>query len=152
MPLPQVEVVVVALGTPLLVGVYQEGRLIYEFKEHEKTSEALPKIFKKILKNYRLKKIYYAKGPGSFMAIKLAYIFLETLSIVKDIELIGCEGFVFNNNQPIKAMGNLYFIKEGEKIVTKKMEGVKSGFKLPGSLTELACSGGKAPLYVLPAV
>ncbi len=152
MPLQRVEVVVVALGTPLLVGVYQNGDLKEWFESQEKTSEALPKIFKKILEKYALTKLYYAKGPGSFMAIKLAYIFLETLRIAKDIELVGCEGFVFNNNQPIKAMGNLYFVKEGEKIVTKKVEDVKSGFKLPATTKELECSENRAPLYVLPAV
>ena len=152
MPLPQAEVVVVALGTPLLVGVYQEGRLIERYTSDEKTSEALPKIFKDILKKYDLRRIYYAKGPGSFMAIKLAYIFLETLRVARNIELVGCEGFVFNNNAPIKAMGNLYFVKEEEKIVTKKLEDVKSGFTLPASTKELQCSGERAPLYVLPAV
>jgi tRNA A37 threonylcarbamoyladenosine modification protein TsaB len=152
MPSPQVEVVVVALGTPLLVGVYKDGKLHERFESDEKTSEALPKIFKEILSRYDIKKIYYAKGPGSFMAIKLAYIFLETLRIAKRVELVGCEGFEFNNNAPIKAMGNLYFVKEGEKIVTKKLEDVKSGFRLPASTKELKCSGDRAPLYVLPAV
>ena len=152
MPLPQVELVVIALGTPLLVGVYEDGELVERFEEHEKTSEALPKLFAAILERYEPKRIYYARGPGSFMAIKLAYIFLETLRIAKGVELVGCEGFVFNDNQPIKAMGNLYFVKEGEKIVTKKLEGVKGGFRLPETTKELKCSDERTPLYVLPAV
>ena len=39
------------------------------------------------------------------MAIKVAYIFLKTISITRSIDLYACEGFEFNQNSPIKALG-----------------------------------------------
>ncbi len=142
-----------ALSSPLLVGVYKNGQLLEKIESSQKTSDALPGIFKKLFKQYQIQKIFYARGPGSYMAIKLVYVFLKTLQIVKNIELFGCEGFVFNNNRPIRAFGNLYFVKEDGKIVTKKFEKpLKSSFELPQRLDEVECGEEISPLYVLPAV
>ena len=149
----RVDLVVVALSSPLLVGIYQNGQLIEAIQSEQKTSEALPRIFKEILDRYDVRGIYFAKGPGSFMSIKLVYIFLKTLQIAKNIQLFGCEAFVFNDNAPIKAFGNLYFVKENGKIVTKKFDvPPKSEFHLPKRLEGLECSDDISPLYVLPAV
>ena len=149
----RVDVVVVALGSPLLVGIYKDKKLTKTIKSKEKTSEALPLIFRDLLQKYEIKNLYFARGPGSFMAIKLAYIFFKTLQITTNINLFGCEGFVFNNNRPIKAVGNLYFVKENGKIVSKKLSGVQEGsFFLPKSLDKLKCTKDIAPLYIIPAV
>ena len=152
-PMPEIEIVVVTLASPLLVGLYKDGRLFETIKKEEKTSEILPKIFQQILSQYAIKSIYFARGPGSFMAIKLVYIFLKTLQICMPLRLFGCLGFEFNNHQPIKAIGNLFFLEENGKIVTKKMSGESQGeFSLPSSLDELRCSEEISPLYVIPAV
>ncbi len=149
-----VDIVVVGLSSPLLVGVYQDGKLTETIVKEEKTSDILPQIFKNLLQRYTIKSVYFARGPGSFMAIKLVYIFLKTLQIARNIRLFGCSGFAFNNHQPIKAVGNLYFVEENGKIVTKKIEGeVESSFQLPQNLQDLACSEEEtSPLYVIPAV
>ena len=152
-PKSRVDVVVVALGSPLLVGVYEDGKLVRKIETEQKTSEALPLIFKEILQEFNVEKIYFAKGPGSFMAIKLVYIFFKTLQIATGVKLYGCEGFVFNGDMPIKAVGNLYFVKENGKIVTKKLSGeIKTRFSLPERLEDIACSEDISPLYVIPAV
>ena len=148
-----VDVVVIALGSPLLVGVYENNKLIKKIETKQKTSEVLPILFRDLLQRFNIKSIYFARGPGSFMAIKLVYIFLKTLQITSGVQLFGCEGFVFNNNMPIKAVGNLYFVKENGKIVTKKLSGeIESNFFLPKRLVHLACSEDISPLYVIPAV
>ncbi len=153
MPKSDVEIVVVALRSPLLVGVYSEGELLYKYEEQQKTSEILPSIFRKILQKHDIKRVLFARGPGSFMAIKLVYIFLKTMQIAKGIELRGCDGFVFNDNQPIKAIGNLYFVKENGKIVTKKLQNPPDApFKLPQNINNIQCGQEIEPLYILPAV
>ncbi len=110
-------------------------------------------IFKEIEEKYRVLSIFYAKGPGSFMAIKVSYVFLKSYAIVKNIPLFATDGFYFNGNLPIKAMGKMFFIKEGDNItfdkITPKREGV---FKLPKILTEEDYSKNSLPLYMLPAV
>ncbi|NPA04025.1 MAG: hypothetical protein GXO61_04105 [Epsilonproteobacteria bacterium] len=149
----KVDLVVIALSSPLLVGIYEEGKLIEVLKEDKKTSQALPTLFSTLLKKYEIENIYFARGPGSFMGIKLSYIFLKTLQITKGIKLFGCEAFEFNQNAPIKAIGNLYFVKENGKIVTKKLSGVEEReFFLPKTLDQLNYTQEIEPIYILPAV
>jgi tRNA A37 threonylcarbamoyladenosine modification protein TsaB len=141
------------LSSPLLIGLYKENKLFETITSEEKTSEILPKIFKKLLAKYTCKKIYFARGPGSFMAIKITYIFLKTLSISKDIELFATDGFYFSNNNPIKAIKKMYFIKENDKITTKFFnEEIETDFKLPEILNIEKFSTDIEPLYILPAV
>ncbi len=139
---------------PLQIGVYHDSTLIEAIQSKDKTSDALPRLLNKILKQYTVNTLYFAKGPGSFMAIKVTYIFLRTLSITKNIPLYATEGFTFNDNKPIKATGALYFMKENGKIHTKKIVAPLEpyDFTLPQTLEQASFSRDIEPLYVLPAV
>lgn len=151
--MPEVDLVVIELSSPILVGVYQKGELLKSLSSDEQSSEALPTLFKEILHAYKIKHIVYARGPGSFMAIKIAYIFLRTLCIVNNIKLLAENAFAFNENQPIKAFGQLYFIQSNGTITTKKFEEPQTApFKLPKKLELSNYTEETAPLYVLPAV
>lgn len=153
-----VDLVLIALSPPFLIGVYEDGVLIEEIKEEGRTSEHLPPVFARLLDTYEIKTICFARGPGSFMSIKIAYLFLKTLSITKNIELLAADGFYFNNNSPIKAHKNSYFVKEKGEIKIKHLnipaqerpEG--AGFALPKKLIREDFGHEVAPLYVLPAV
>ena len=102
---------------------------------------------------YHISNIIYTRGPGSYMAIKLTYIMLKTIEITRGIPCLGCSGFSLNGGQPIKAVGNLYFIKEKETIITKKYEQpVNAKFTLPQSIHDLELDEESTPEYVLPAV
>ncbi|XPV82154.1 MAG: hypothetical protein ACNI22_16645 [Halarcobacter sp.] len=58
------------------------------------TSDVLPLVtFEKIINEYEINRINYVNTPGSYMAIKVAYVFLKTIAIVKNIELMACSGF-----------------------------------------------------------
>jgi hypothetical protein len=146
-------VLVIALSSPLLVGVYESDKLIESFKSDEMASDSLPKIFKKILNSFTCKELFYAKGPGSFMAIKVTYVYLKSLQIVLHVPLFACEGFIFNENYPIKALGNQWFFKEREGIVLKENNMAKTKpFKLPNILDRKKFSKENEPLYVLSAI
>ncbi len=133
--------------------MYEDGILIKNITFEEKTSEILLPTLTNILDTYEISKIIYTRGPGSYMAIKLTYIMLKTIEILRGIRCIGCSGFELNNNQPIKAIGNLYFIKEKETIMTKKYEQpVNAPFALPQSIHDLVLDEESTPEYVLPAV
>ena len=87
------------------------------------------------------------------MAIKLTYIILRSLEILKGIPFTGCNAFDLNGQKPIKAMGKLYFIKENNTIITKKFdEALEQRFDLPSMLSEVTVSNNNKPLYILPAV
>ena len=150
---PKYEVVVVSISSPLLIGVYKDGILIDKLKSKEKTSDILLKLLMEIAHKYEYQRVIYTSGPGSYMAIKLTYITLRTLQIIKGIDIDGCDAFSLNSENPIKAMGKLYFIKEKDTIITKKFdEAVEQWFELPSMLSEVTILENNRPLYILPAV
>ena len=147
------EILIVSISSPLLIGVYEDGVLIETIESDQKTSEVLLKILTEFSTKYNYSRIVYTSGPGSYMAIKLTYITLRSLEILKDISFDACEAFELNGNNPIKAMGKLYFIKEKETIITKKFDEVlEQRFSLPSMLSEVTILDNNKPLYILPAV
>ena len=148
-----VDLLLIALSSPIQIGIYEDGKLIKSIKSEEKSSDVLPKIYEDLLKEYDVKKLFYANGPGSFMAIKIAYIFLKSLSILKDIPLYATDAFKFNNNKPIKAIGKLCFVKIASEIKTQKLETVpEASFMLPDVLDYNEFSNIATPLYGIGAV
>lgn len=136
-----------------MLGVYEEGMLIETISSDLKTSEILLPLIKECLDKYDISTMIYTRGPGSYMAIKLTYIMLKTIEIMQGIKCVGCSGFALNGGQPIKAAGNLYFIKEKETIITKKYEQpVNVKFTLPQSIQDLELDEESTPDYILPAV
>ncbi len=136
-----------------MLGVYEEDILIETISSDLKTSEILLPLIKECLDKYDISKIIYTRGPGSYMAIKLTYVILRTIEIMQGITCAGCSGFALNGGQPIKAIGNLYFIKEKETIITKKYEQpVNVKFTLPQSIQDLELDEESIPDYILPAV
>ena len=154
--MPKVEVLVIALSSPIQVGIYEDGNLIKTLTSSEKTSDVLPLLIDEVQQDYRISKLYYVQGPGNYMAIKIAYIFLRTFCIASGCLLEAADGFAFNDNTPIKSIGNKYFIKEGNVIITKTLnDDEKASIKalyLPKALKEVSFSAHNEPLYVLPAV
>ena len=133
--------------------MYEDDILIKTFSSDLKTSEILLPLITDTFNEYDISEIIYTRGPGSYMAIKLTYIMLKTIEIMRDIKCVGCSGFALNDNQPIKAIGNLYFIKEKETIMTKKFEQpVSVVFALPQSIQDLEIDEESTPEYILPAV
>jgi hypothetical protein len=149
----QQTLLIISISSPLLLGVYEDGKLIESISRDEKTSEILLPMITAYLERYNISKIIYTRGPGSYMAIKLTYIILKTIEITRGIVCMGCSGFALNGGQPIKAIGNLYFIKEKETIITKKYEQpVNANFALPQSIHDLEIDEESTPEYNLPAV
>jgi len=153
LPSPSHKLLIISIASPLLVGVYEEEKLIKTFSSDKKTSEILLPLMQDVLETYAISEIIYTRGPGSYMAIKLTYIMLKTIEVVKNIPCRGCSAFALNGAQPIKAIGNLYFIKEKETIMTKKFEQpVDANFALPQSIHDLEIDEESTPEYMLPAV
>ena len=136
-----------------MAGIYENGTLLETFESDKKTSRALPPLLHDLRYRYDLKGLFYAKGPGSFMAIKVSYVMLKTLSIALKIPLYATDAFAFNGNRPIKAIGKSCFVKKDEKIVIeKRCEAADGRFELPLKLDYALFDTEAEPLYVLPAV
>ncbi|MDD3592860.1 MAG: hypothetical protein PHO65_09475 [Sulfurovum sp.] len=151
--MPKYELLVISIAAPLLIGVYRDKMLIETISSEKKTSEILLPLLIRSMERYDLENIIYTRGPGSYMAIKLTYITLKTIEITRGIRCLGCSAFALNNGAPVKAMGNLYFTKEKETIITKKIEQpVDAAFTLPQSIQDLPLDEESIPEYVIPAV
>ena len=147
------DLVVIALTSPILIGVYKDSELVETIKSEERSSEVLPELFKTLMDRYEIRNIIYANGPGSFMAIKVSFIFLRTLCIVKNISLLATDAFYFNNNAPIKAVGKLYFVKNRDAIETETLKDAPiMEFTLPQQLRLEDFSTETAPFYGIGAV
>ncbi len=149
-----IEVLVITISNPLLIGIYEDKKLIKEIKLDGLTSDVLPILFQDLLKKFDIKKIAYVNTPGSFMSIKIAYIFLKTLCQIKNIEFLAVSGFIFNQNSPIKALGKKYFINDNGSIKVDFLpEFCKiQDFKLVKSIENIKFSQDTLPIYNLPAV
>jgi tRNA A37 threonylcarbamoyladenosine modification protein TsaB len=148
-----VDLLLIALSSPIMIGIYEDAILIDTITSEEKSSEVLPLLYKKLLEDYNVKNLFYANGPGSFMAIKVAYIFLKSLSILKDIPLFATDAFKFNQNRPIKAIGKLCFVKIDKEIKTQKFQTTPEvNFSLPNELVFDEFSKNTTPLYMIGAV
>jgi len=148
---PLVDIVAIPISNPLKIGIYENNKLIKKIEKEGKTSDILPVIFDELLKKYKINHIIYTKGPGSYMAIKLSYIFFKTLEITKNIIFLAADGFEFNNNQPIKAVGNSFFVKK-EGIITIEKNLKPGEFFLPEIINLSIFSKDTSPLYVLNPV
>ncbi len=148
-----IDILLIALSSPIMVGIYEDNKLIDSIVSDKKSSDILATIFKDIFDKYDVKGLYFTNGPGSFMAIKVAYIFLKSISIIKDIELFATDAFKFNENHPIKAIGKLYFVKIKQEIKTQKFDDIQTvEFKLPKLLNKDEFSTDTVPLYKIGAV
>ena len=151
--LKNVDIVLVTLTSPIKIGIYENNMLLDSIESSEKSSDVLPLIFESLFRKYNIQKLFYANGPGSFMAIKVTYVFLKSISILKNIPLFATDAFYFNKSQPIKAIGKLYFVKISSEIKTQKLETAPEvEFTLRDVLDYNEFSTNTAPLYMIGAV
>jgi len=151
----KVSVFVIALASPILVGIYEDNKLTLTLSNEGKTSEVLPSITKDILNTYDIQNIIYVNGPGSYMAIKVSYIFLKTICITNKINFYACSGFDVNNKSPIKALGKKFFVQDEKKEVYMRVlneNEILNDFKLPVEINIDNYSTHTLPNYNLPAV
>ncbi len=147
------KLLIISISSPIQLAVYRDNILIDTISSDKKTSQILLPLIMEFLDKYPISQIIYTHGPGSYMSIKLTYIILRTIEIVRDIDFVGAIGFEFNNNQPIKALGNLYFTKEKNQIITQKFDKkLDVKFKIPQNIDNIDISTTKEPLYILPAL
>jgi len=152
MPKKKVDILCITLSSPILIGVYENEKLIDSISTQERSSEVLPLLFKQLMQKYEISSLIYANGPGSFMAIKVSYIFLKSLCILKNIPLLCTNAFDFNGNKPIKAIGKLCFVRIQGKIITKKCDGEVGEFVLPNQISKNEFTQDCLPMYGIDAV
>lgn len=102
--------------------------------------------------------ICYCRGSGSLMAIKLTHIFLQTIKIIRDINLKATNLFYFTDLEEVKAFGNMSFFKKNNSIILDKSinplteNPLTENFFLPSILKLDDFTEEIKPLYLTPAV
>ncbi len=150
----------ISLGERVLLGVYQNNFLCTSYTSKSKTSEALVEVFSQLFKDFKnptlpaIKGVYYAKGPGSFTSLKLTHVFLHTLALIHDFKLYSTTGFDFNDNTPILAYANKYFVsKERERLSDfKDLKIAPKDFMLPPFLEKDKFTQLNTPFYILSPI
>ena len=142
------------VSSPFSLGVYKDDKLIKKYEKDGKASDVLPAIIDEALKNFKADEIYYTNGPGNHMSLKIAYVCLKSLAIIKKIPLYGVSPFIFNNNSPIKAFGNSYFVSNTGKIelIGFEEEPSLTFATLPHELEADKLKDSDEPLFLLPPV
>jgi len=159
-----INLIISVIDSPVKIAIYKNKKLseIIKFNETDKTSDLLPIKIKEILDKYgkeNIESIVYTNTPGSFMAIKVAYLFLKTISIAMNIKILAIDGFYLNQNKPIKAIGKMHFIKNLETQKTELVATIKlnkndliNSVKFPEIFNSDDFSDEIEPIYNLPAV
>ena len=150
MSLPSCELLFITLGSPLLAGIYQNGELKQSLSSDKPSSEAITELLAELKKQYKITKIIYANGPGSFMGLKVAFVALSVFAGVYGCEFGAVSGFSLNGNAPIAAKKGFSFVLNDDKISLEPVLGVSAS--LPKSLKNLSISTDALPNYVLEAV
>ena len=133
----EVSVLVIAVAQPMLIGVYTDEKLIKSFQCQGETLQDLPNTFAQIMQEYQITKLYYSKGPGQAMAVKIAFVFLKAFALVRNLPFYACLGFEFNEFNPIKAFAKNYFVYDKGHFEVKNLEQVPNkAFHLPQVLDQ----------------
>ncbi|MBH0264578.1 tRNA threonylcarbamoyladenosine biosynthesis protein TsaB [Helicobacter pylori] len=156
----ELDLALISLGDGVLLGVYQNNFLCASYTSKSKTSEALVEVFSQLFKDLKnsnlpaIKGVYYAKGPGSFTSLKLTHVFLHTLALIHDFELYSTTGFDFNDNTPILAYANKYFVSKERESLTdfKDLKIAPKDFMLPSFLEKDKFTQLNTPFYILPPI
>ncbi|WP_233704081.1 hypothetical protein [Helicobacter mesocricetorum] len=140
---------------PLKIGVYDGQRFLESFQMEGQLSDCLLPLFAKVCDKYpKVQTLFFINGPGSFMALKLVYIFAKTLAITKGIELLATNGFEFNGDSPIRAYGKSYFVRKKGQILLENFKELiqEAEYTFPPILNKDCFSPMIKPLYLLPAL
>ena len=150
---PETVLVVNPVSAPLQFALYRAGRLEESWSREGYASELLVEELDRLSEREKIDEILYVNGPGSQMGIKLSYIALKTLELLRGIPFGAVSAFALNGGRPLKAMGRLYFVKEKETIITKTFnEPIAQEFSFPSDLEAVEREPENRPDYRLPAV
>ena len=139
--------------SPFSLGVYENGVLVDSFSKEGKASDVLAVIIEEALKKYLPDEIYYTNGPGNSMSLKIAYITLKTVAVIRQIPLFGISPFLFNDSEPIRGIGGGFFVKDKNGIMLQKSEDLKEKvLSLPANTDFISSKSGAEPFYMIDAV
>ncbi len=147
-----IDLLIIALSSPVIIGVYERGELAKKIKSDGRASEFLIEFLADINAD-EIASITYTNTPGSFMGLKVSYQILRVFCEVKNIAFCAVSGFELNGGGAIRANKTLSFLPQsgdGDEILIGRA--TPSPFELPRNLAGLNKSPDTLPRYIIPAV
>lgn len=150
----EVNILLNTVTSPFQVAVYTLDGMQKEYYEGEgKASEELLFFVNTLVKRYCVKGLFFIRGPGSSMGIKMGYLAIMTLHHILECDVKGCDAFVFSHENYVRATRKSLFHKENDGTISLVHDIHKEGkISLPLELDVSLFSEDISPLYVLPAV
>lgn len=141
------------MAMPAKIGIYDNNlNLVKSYEINNYVSVELSSVIQEILQEFNISELIYANGPGSFMSLKIAYVFFSTLSLVLNIPLKATSAFSFSKQKLIKANNNFCFaLNEYGEIILKAVSNYKCDLCLPVKL-QISYESDNLPNYFIPAV
>lgn len=149
----KVDIILLVIANPLLIGIYEKDNLIKSFTLDGKISDTLVDWYKGIKGSYDINSFIYTNSPGTFLSIKLTYLFLKTVCLIEGISIKAVDGFYFNENNPIKGIFSQQFVKKNGKIAIEKVQQANntySEFNLPIHIDKKDFCDDIEPIYIIP--
>ncbi|MDR3347856.1 MAG: hypothetical protein LBN32_04505 [Helicobacteraceae bacterium] len=152
--MPDVTVLLISAAQPAKLAVYDDRFACIERLENAlPLSEWLYGAMKSIVQRYNVARVAYARGPGSFMGLKLGYLFMRSFSLAARIPFVAASSFDLTSGAPIKAHGKRWFVIKDGAIAIESFETPPADrLLLPDQLDMSMFSGAVLPEYVLNAV
>lgn len=154
MPKLPVTVLLISASRPMRLAVYDRvGAKLESFESDAPATESFYPLFKAIDEKYAIEKLAYARGPGSFMGLKLGYVFMQTLALARNLPFTAASSFVLSDGAPVQAHGKRWFAQEANGIGVKLFEAAPEDRLLPPDRLDLNLfDTNTEPDYFMPAV
>jgi tRNA A37 threonylcarbamoyladenosine modification protein TsaB len=152
--LRNVTVLLISAAKPCFFALYDEnGEMIEQESCDKPLTESLYVLMSAAERRYSIKRVLYVNGPGSFMGLKLGFVFMRTFALAREIDFAACDSFAITGGAPVFSHKNRWFVKNGSSIELIRFENPPENRLIPPKKLNMAnFSGDTTPCYLLPAV
>ncbi|MDR2151963.1 MAG: hypothetical protein LBO72_03995 [Helicobacteraceae bacterium] len=146
-------ILLIGATKPARLGVYNEnGDRLENFTIEAPLTEGLYPLMKSIDERFKITKLLYARGPGSFMGLKLSYLFCKSFAIARDIPFLAADSFALSGGKPILSRQNRRFTKNADTIEIEIFDTPFEEALLPPETLDLSMFDAQTPPnYILSA-
>lgn len=154
MPKLPVTVLLISASRPMRLAVYDRaGAKLESFESDAPATESFYPLFKAIDEQYAIEKLAYARGPGSFMGLKLGYVFMQTLALARNLPFAAASSFALSGGAPVHAHGKRWFVPQGNEVSVQTFDPAPENRLLPPDRLDLSLfDTNTEPDYLMPAV
>ncbi|GHV10482.1 glycoprotease [Campylobacterota bacterium] len=149
-----VSLLLLSATRPTRLAIYgEDGGVIEQFQSDLPLTESLYDAIKAFDEAYAIERVLYARGPGSFMGLKLGYLFLRSFALGRGIDFLAADSFALSGGAPIHSHSKRWFVLENGSAAIRSFDSAPAEVLSPPERLDLTLfSAETAPNYILSAV